>query len=224
MYWHELNEKRIGQLRTWLKDKKLIIVGNSIKLMESEYGQLIDSYGAVCRLGKGLTKPALGTTIGQRTDIWFSGMLRAGLYNKVNCGWKILTLSTAPTFDMTTPFVPINKALFQEDFQVYRDYFWSDGLEETRTYWSSLGFDSEIRPSQGLVCVDFFTRKVGHDSIDIIGFDFFSEKIVINGVSHSSWHMPTNVVPGSLPHGKDIERDTMLLLKEKNNFNIIPYH
>lgn len=223
MYWHELNEKRIAQLRSWLRNKRLIIVGNSVKLLEDDYGDLIDSYDVVVRIGKGLPDITRWAMIGQKTDIWFTGMLRAGLYTQVDCAWKIITPSTNSTYDDKTPFIPINKVLFNPDFQPYRDYIWSDSIEGTKIYWRACGFNKETRPSQGIICSDFFARRVGHKNIDIIGFDFFTESKTVNGIDYKSWHFPIKSGP-EIPHKSDFERNVIVRLSNDYGLRLLPYN
>lgn len=224
MFWQELNTKRTLQLKEYLTNKRTIVVGNSVKMMEHHYGDLIDSYDVVVRLGKGITEPSLYKNIGTKTHVWFSGMLRAGLHSRVDCRWKILTLSSSSVMDPHTLFVPVNKALLQEDFQPYKHYFWADSLEGTRARWSSLGFDKDTRPSQGLVCVDFLCRLVEHTAFDVIGFDFFTAKLELNGVEYTSWHLPKkSSVDPQLAHDNQLEKQTMLALQAQYGFELLPY-
>ena len=223
MYWSELNRKRVGQLRDWLSDKSIIVVGNSVKMLSNDYGDIIDSYDVVVRLGKGLTEPNLYKNIGTKTDIWFSGMLRAGLYNRVDCKWKILTPSTKTIYD-TDPFIPVNKALFNDDFHPYKHYFWSDSVENTRNFWMKMGFDKDTRPSQGIICCDFLARIVKKQTFDIIGFDFFTEKIIINDKEYTSWHLPNKVgPPDNVAHGVKREKNIMGILTSKYDIRLLPY-
>lgn len=222
MYWQELNDKRINQLKEWLQYKSIIVIGNSIKMMQYDYGKLIDSYDVVVRLGKGLPDEPLYPLLGSKTSIWFSGMLRAGLYNKANCKWKILTPSTKAIYDRDI-FIPINKALLSEDFQPYRHYFWSDSLEETANYWSTLGFNKDNRPSQGIICCDFLARRVGV-SFDVLGFDFFTEVINVNGKDYTSWHLPLKVgAVSDHAHSAVIEKDVMKKMIDNNGVRLLPY-
>ncbi len=223
MYWSELNNKRVSQLRSWMQNKSVIVVGNSVKMLSAEYGSLIDGYDVVVRLGKGIPEPNIYNNIGSKTDVWFSGMLRAGLYNKIDCKWKILTPSTKSLYD-TDFYIPVNKALFNDDFQPYRDYFWSDSIYNTKDFWLSMGFSKDVRPSQGIVCCDFLARIVKHQSFDIIGFDFFTEKAIINDRVYTSWHLPNKVgPPDELAHGADLERSIIDILTSKYNIRLLPY-
>lgn len=223
MYWDELNRKRVGQLRDWLYNKSVIVVGNSVRMMSAEYGDLIDSYDVVVRLGKGLTEPKIYKNIGSKTDIWFSGMLRAGLYHKVDCKWKILTPSTKTVYD-SDPFIPINKALFNSDFQPYRHYFWSSNIENTRNFWTDMGFDKDTRPSQGIICCDFLARIVKHQTFDVLGFDFFTEKLILNDKVYTSWHLPNKVgPPDDLAHGAELEKNIMTALINRYNIRLLSY-
>ena len=224
MFWQELNNKRTRQLQQWLQNKSVIVVGNSVRMMEQEYGELIDSYDVVVRLGKGLTEPRLYANIGSKTHVWFSGMLRAGMYKHVDCPWKILTLSSSSMFDPHTPFVPLNKVLFQDDFQPYRNYFWAESIEGTRQHWIGLGFDKDNRPSQGLICVDWLCRLVQHTSFDVIGFDFFEAKITVNNTEYTSWHMPRKVTTEQeVAHSNQLEKQTMHSLQHKYGFKLLSY-
>ena len=222
MFWQELNDKRVNQLKEWIQGKSVIVVGNSIKMLQAEYGKLINSYDVVVRLGKGLADPPLYPLIGSKTSIWFSGMLRAGLYDRVDCKWKILTPSTKTIYDNDL-FIPVNKALFKEDFQPYRHYFWSDNLQATAEYWSNLGFNKDTRPSQGIICCDFLARKVDV-SFDVIGFDFFTEKLTVDGKEYTSWHLPKKVgAVDDYAHGAAIEKHIMEQMIQNNGVRLLPY-
>lgn len=223
MYWHELNEKRIAQLKSSIAGKKVIIVGNSIKLLEHQYGKFIDSYDIVVRIGKGIPQPDNYKIVGRKTDVWFSGMFRASLYKQVSCKWKILTPSCSSLFELHTPFIPINKALFNSDFQPYRDYFWSDSIEQTNTYWRAYGFDKDSRPSQGVICCDFFSRRLLHNHVDVIGFDFFTNIKQVDGIDYSSWHFPKKITD-EVPHKSDLEKNAIYTIAENYNLSLIPYN
>ena len=60
-----------------LENKNVILVGNSVEILQFEHGDWIDSHDVVVRFGKGLPTEDKYKSIGSRTDIWVSGYLRS---------------------------------------------------------------------------------------------------------------------------------------------------
>ena len=225
MFCDQLNHKRTQQFKQWLGNKSVIVVGNSIHLMNGAYGKLVDSYDVVVRLGKGIVDPTLYACLGTKTHVWFSGMFRAHLHHKVQCKWKILTISSRSVFENDNGFVAINKVLLDNNFQPYRDYFWADSIPDTAQHWSSLGFNKDVRPSQGLVCCDFLTRKVEHTNIHILGFDFFTHNMEFDGKKYTSWHLPEKAgAVQELAHDTELEKNTMQKLIRDYGIVHLPYY
>ena len=59
-----------------ISGKNIILVGNSVEILEYKYGDVIESYDVVVRFGRGVPTPDKVQAIGKRTDIWITGLLR----------------------------------------------------------------------------------------------------------------------------------------------------
>ena len=66
-------EKNLRQLT---EGQNLILVGNSVELLQHNYGSWIDSFDTVVRFGRGVPDSSNKQAIGQYTDIWVTGWLR----------------------------------------------------------------------------------------------------------------------------------------------------
>ena len=60
-----------------LKNKNIVLVGNSVEILNYEKGEFIDSHDIVIRMGRGVPRPRHYEAIGKRTDLWATGFLRA---------------------------------------------------------------------------------------------------------------------------------------------------
>ena len=59
---------------------RVILVGNSVELLQHEYGSYIDSFDTIVRFGKGIPTDENFEQIGKKTDIWITGFLRQRQY------------------------------------------------------------------------------------------------------------------------------------------------
>mgnify|MGYP003327296050 CR=1 FL=1 len=67
----------MDRLTRKILNKEIIFVGNSVEILQYDYGEWIDSHDVVVRFGKGLPTEDKYESIGSRTDIWISGYLRS---------------------------------------------------------------------------------------------------------------------------------------------------
>ena len=158
-------EKTLQQLT---KDKTLILVGNSVEILQYEYGDYIESFDTVVRFGRGAPYDYT-SSLGSRTDIWVTGFLRVNARKFFDC----LTLFNRSRIHMNKP----STTILPKDFK-YMDMF-SD--EEIIDIHNKLGVVPNKpvgwRPSQGFMAILFFLLKCECKSITLIGFDFFSKKL-----------------------------------------------
>ena len=71
-------------IQNLVKDKRVIIVGNSVEMMKYEYGDFIDSFDIVVHLGAAISRgEEYHKNLGSRTDIWSTGTFRLHCYNDV---------------------------------------------------------------------------------------------------------------------------------------------
>ena len=63
------------------KKKNIILVGNSVELLQYDFGKYIDSFDTVVRFGRGVPTEDNSHAIGKKTDMWITGFLRMGSYH-----------------------------------------------------------------------------------------------------------------------------------------------
>jgi hypothetical protein len=188
-------EKTLQQLT---KNKTLILVGNSVEILQYEYGDYIESFDTVVRFGRGAPYDYT-SSLGSRTDIWVTGFLRVNARKFFDC----LTLFNRSRIHMNKP----STTVLPKDFK-YTDMF-SD--EEIIDIHDKLGVVPNKpvgwRPSQGFMAILFFLLKCECKSITLIGFDFFSKKLPFKtGEDNpSSWHMPVNTQKVNIHSKKEKE-------------------
>jgi hypothetical protein len=165
---------------------RVILVGNSVELLQHEYGSYIDSFDTIVRFGKGIPTDENFEQIGKKTDIWITGFLRQRHYHRFENA-KILFnrcrihMNTEPS---TPKFTQPHEVMFtdKEILEIF------DLVGATND--KALG----DRPSAGFLGILYFLNKCEYESIEIIGFDFFSKKLPFStGADYpASWHLPVN--------------------------------
>ena len=196
----------VKNLQKLTEGKRIILVGNSVEILQYEYGDYIESFDTVVRFGRGAPYDYT-TSLGSRTDIWVTGFLRVNARKFFNC----LTLFNRSRIHMDKP----STTTLPDDFK-YIDMF-SD--EEIIDIHKNLGVipNNPVgwRPSQGFIAILFFLRKCKCESITLIGFDFFSKSLPFKtGEDHpSSWHMPISTVKMN-PHNPK-EKELVLEMRDK---------
>ena len=96
---------------------RVILVGNSVELLQHEYGSYIDSFDTIVRFGKGIPTDENFEQIGKKTNIWITGFLRQRHYHKFE-NVKILFnrcrihMDTEPS---TPKFTQPHEVMFTED-------------------------------------------------------------------------------------------------------------
>lgn len=236
MYNRKLNEIWTNRLRDFCAGKKVIIVGNSVSTFANEYGDLIDSFDVVVRMGKGVPYPEFKKYQGSKTDCWMLSALRAATYREFkSVKFKMLNITQLNLYQNTDKF-GISKCFFEEDFQIYRDFFLLGNIHETKELIKKaliIELSERNRISQGAMCISYFLNKIATQTeTHVVGFDFFESRVQylmkgeINEVS--SHHMPIPLFkgPNSNPHtglysvdNKDREYITHLV-----NNNQIHFH
>jgi len=194
-------EENLQQL---IENKNILLVGNSVEILHHDYGSIIESYDVIVRFGRGMPSTSNRNSIGSRTDVWVSGLLRKG--NRKN-------------FPDAIPL--INRCRIDLDGSTDHHFFDYEYIEmfsddELKEVFKEFGYKNKDkwspRPSQGFMALLYFTRKMMvWKSLTIIGFDFFAKKLnfKVGEAKPSSWHMPTNTI-SKLPHSAKTERNFAL--------------
>ncbi len=195
------------QILEILENKNVILVGNSIEIMNYEKGEFIDSHDVVIRMGRGAVTRARELHIGKKIDIWATGFLRA------EQGSRQPHLKTVPKLLNRTRInlrgaKNLDKSL---DFDFHTMF--SD--DELLDIYDEFGYEDNAvlgRPSNGFITLLWLIKKAWvWKSLTLIGFDFFAKKAPIRvGAAHpNSWHMPRNSVD-EIPHNVPAEREYAL--------------
>ena len=192
-----------------ISGKNIILVGNSVEILEHEYGDIIESYDVIVRFGRGVPRPDMVKAIGKRTDIWVTGLLRQKYAKFFPKAFKLFNRNR----------IYIDKELPKNrlpDFE-YMEMFSDKELLELYKECGYIDGDKyEKRPSAGFITLQYFTR-VANDwkSLTLIGFDFFAKTYAekVGGAKPASWHKPIATID-ELPHSITKERDFALSLEE----------
>ena len=179
-------------LQKLTEDKNIILVGNSVEMLEYEYGEYIENFDTIVRFGNGIPDEHT-ESLGIRTDIWITGWLRAVKVKYFPTAYKLFNrcrihLDIQPK-DLTPPFE--HETMFNDD--------------ELKKIYKMVGAENNVkmgnRPSAGFLGILLFLTKTNPKSITLIGFDFFSKKLPFKSGNDypSSWHLPHNSQESS-PH------------------------
>lgn len=173
-------------LQTLTENKNIVLVGNSVEIMQYDFGEYIDSFDTVVRFGKGIPEPEMYQHIGGRMDIWVTGWLRMKHWEDAKGAYPLfnrcrINLDKYPEHRGEPPFG-------------HKHDMFSD--EELHKIFDKIGAKNDTigggRPSAGFLGILFFLQKCKCKSITLIGFDFFSKTlpIKVGKAQPSSWHMP----------------------------------
>jgi hypothetical protein len=202
MWNRRLNDKFENRLIGYCQNKRVLIVGNSISLFNKPYGEFIDSFDVVVRMGKGYPWPEFKEHLGSKTDVWVLSILRANHYPDFKgTPFQVLNISVYDSKKSTTT---ISKHFYEEDFEIYKDYFVMGDIKKTRALIKTAygTVDINQRASQGALTLAYFTNIIrSYKELHVIGFDFFEGKVQyeMNGEVNevSSFHLPVPSLKGS---------------------------
>jgi MoaA/NifB/PqqE/SkfB family radical SAM enzyme len=74
----------VESIRKFVKNKRIIFVGNSVEIMNYNLAEFINKYDIVVRFGRAIEANDLQEkSLGTKCDIWITGQFRAPSYNNV---------------------------------------------------------------------------------------------------------------------------------------------
>ena len=74
----------VESIQQFVKNKRIVFVGNSVEIMKHKLGKVIDEYDIVVRFGRAIeATPLQEESIGTKCDIWITGQFRAPAFNNV---------------------------------------------------------------------------------------------------------------------------------------------
>ena len=205
MWNKRLNDKFENRLIGYCQNKRVLIVGNSISLFNKPYGEFIDSFDVVVRMGKGYPWPEFKEHLGGKTDVWVLSILRANHYPDFKgTPYQVLNISQISVYDSKKSTTTISKHFYEEEFEIYKDYFVMGDIKKTRALIKTAygTVDINQRASQGALTLAYFTNIIrSYKELHVIGFDFFEGKVQyeMNGEVNevSSFHLPVPSLKGS---------------------------
>ena len=221
----------VEDIREFVKNKRIIFVGNSVEIMEHQKGDFIDSYDIVVRFGRAIKANALQEkSIGTKCDIWVTGQFRAPSFNSLKKEFA------TGKFKNTRILINRSRGNIKLKDWILEDRLPKDFPEYTQMYsdkeliriWKEFGkdiLDTKIhRPSAGFITLIWFIDKIKtYKSIDLIGFDFFSKQLNANSISKKkvpsnckphSWHLPVYVWNESA-HDSELEMNYVSFLQRR---------
>lgn len=217
--------KNIDEIREFFKDKKVIIVGNSVEMMTKNNAELIDSYDIVIRLGRGIKTSAKDEiAVGKKIDVWISGLFRIKLLQEEDIQKKLkdkLILLNGSRIDVTDGW--LKKTIKEYNYTpIFSD---SEILEFYEKYGIINNSVKSFRFSNGMWTIFFMLEKVKtQKSLDIIGFDFFKSLVdyPVNDLAliPSSWHLPS-VGSEVMVHNGEFEEKLVKQYIEEKKLNWI---
>ena len=157
----------LTEIQKFCEDKKIIIVGNSSKLLNHNYGSLIDSYDIIVRINRGYQESNLySDMIGNKTTILSVGVKSAAAALRI-VGKNNLAYVLSPI-------------IWSEKLQL------PNGYDVMVNDYNILKANANInKPSTGISTYNFFNNLNNFKRLDLIGFDFFkSSTRAINQLGH----------------------------------------
>lgn len=145
----------LDSIKSFCLDKKIIIVGNSSRLLASNYARLIDSYDIVVRINRGYHQGNLyASMIGSKTTILSVGVKSAGFARQIIAG---------------NPFTYVlSPIIFSDKLQLPNGY----DIESTDYHFLRSALNNN-KPSTGISTYNFFNNLNNFKRLDLVGFDFF---------------------------------------------------
>ena len=225
----------VEDIQQFVKDKRIIFVGNSVEIMNHKLAEFIDKYDIVVRFGRAIEANALQEeSIGTKCDIWITGQFRAPSFNNVKEKFetgkfkntKILVNRSRGNLKLKDWILedrlPID---FPEYTEMYSD---NELINIMKEFDKDLLDTNEYRPSAGFISLLWFIDKIKtYKSIDLIGFDFFAKSInkrprdkrgQVSNCNPHSWHLPVYVL-NRPAHDRVMEQQYVSSLQKRGLIN-----
>ena len=196
-------------LRKLTEGKRIILVGNSVEILQHQLADYIESFDTVVRFGNGIPDETNSDSIGKRTDIWVTGYLR---YNKR----KMFPKDCAVLFNRSRIHLGDDvDSRHQIDFKYVNMFSDKELMSIFKLCGSEVGKAIGARPSAGFIAIQYFLQKTKFSSLTLVGFDFFSKALpIVAGANKPySWHIPLNT-ESSNPHSRK-EKEIVVDLYER---------
>ena len=201
----------VEDIQQFVKNKRIIFVGNSVEIMNHKLADYIDKYDIVVRFGRAIEANKLQEeSIGSKCDIWITGQFRAPSYNTVKDKFKSGKFkNTKILINRCRGNLKLKDWVLEDrlpiDFPSYTQMYSDKELVNImKEFDKDLLGVNDYRPSAGFISLIWFIDKIKtYKSIDLIGFDFFSKTInkrprdkrgKVSNCNPHSWHLPVYVL------------------------------
>ena len=224
----------VESIQDFVKDKRIVFVGNSVEIMEHKLADKINSYDIVVRFGRAIGANKLQEeSLGTKVDIWVTGQFRAPMYKKLKKEFKsgrfkdveILVNRCRGNFGLKDWVFEDHLPKGMPYTQMHTD---EEIISIMRSFGKDLHGNDELRPSAGFLTILWFIDKIKtYKSIDLIGFDFFAKTVKErrsdkggrrSACDPHSWHLPVYVMSISA-HDMDLEQDYISSLERRGLLN-----
>ena len=220
----------VESIQEFVKNKRVVFVGNSVEIMNYKLADVINSYDIVVRFGRAMQANKLQEeSIGTKVDMWVTGQFRAPIYKEIK---KEFTHGKFKDVKILVNRCRGNLQLKDWNFEEHLP----KGMPHTQMYSDQeiidimKSFDKDIlrckdlRPSAGFLTILWFVHKIKtYKSLDLIGFDFFAKTVKeraadkegnISAAAPHSWHLPCYMVSTGA-HDKDMEQQYVSFLERR---------
>lgn len=189
-------------LRKLTENKSIILVGNSVEMLQHDLADYIESFDTVVRFGNGVPTSDNWDSVGKRTDIWITGFLRYKKKRFFSKDIPVLFNRSRIHLDKIPHHYP--------KYEVVEMFSDKELFEIFDLVGAKNGQPDGQRPSAGFVAIQYFLQKVKYSSLTLVGFDFFSKSLSITAGAANpySWHLPQNTQEYN-PHAK-VEKELVL--------------
>lgn len=179
-----------------IKDKQVILVGNSSSILEQDKANFIDSHEFVIRFNLApMNQSKYSHKIGNKIDGWFFTMVSEDKCKRVYSLAKNKPEHCIRHFDKP---LNIGRKNYFIDTEIYRHKF-----------KQHLGLEQEMWPSSGLCLTHYIIEYCNVKSLSIIGFDSFKE--------HNFYTKTNNAYKR---HNQNLEEKYLKTLADSGNITV----
>jgi len=224
----------VESIQQFVKNKRVVFVGNSVEIMNHKLADLINSYDVVVRFGRAMQANKLQEeSIGTKVDIWVTGQFRAPIYREINDEFtkgrfkdvKILVNRCRGNLQLKDWKFEEHLPKGMPYTQMYTD---KEIIDIMKGFGKDILGCKDLRPSAGFLTILWFVDRVKtYKSLDLIGFDFFAKSVTqrardkkgtVSACDPHSWHLPVYMVPVGA-HDSDLEQQYISMLERKGLLN-----
>ena len=145
----------LKNIKDFCNNRKIIIVGNSSRILQGSYGTLVDNYEIVVRINRGYQPNDLYRNfLGSKTTILSLGVKSQTFATRIVLGNNVTYI--------LCPIIYSDRLSYINTHHVEK--------EEYQLLKQELG---GTKPSTGIATFNFFNQLNNFERLDLIGFDFF---------------------------------------------------